>query len=71
MSVFKVSDVSVVEPESNLTVDVNNILEISGSTISGRTEATLNFLSWETNCDLVAFVKVEPEAALIAIFTTP
>ena len=40
-------------------------------TISGTTEATLNFFNCVTKSSLVAFVKVEPEAAFIEIFTVP
>ena len=41
---FKVSDVFVVALLSYLTLLVNKIFVVSGSTISGTTEATLNFL---------------------------
>ena len=66
-----VSDVLVVAFESNLTWLVNKTDVVSGSTISGVTEATLNFLSCVTKSNLVALVNVEPEAALIEIFTVP
>ena len=71
ISDFKVSDVLVVALESYLTLLVNNIDVVSGSTISGVTEATLNFFNCVTKSNLVAFVKVEPEAAFIEIFTVP
>ena len=38
--------------------------------ISGLTEATLYFFNCVTKSVLVVFVKVEPDAALIAILTT-
>ena len=66
-----VSAVLIVAFVSNLTVEVNNIFVVSGSTISGVTEATLNFFNCVTKSTFVAFVKVEPEAALIEIFTVP
>ena len=68
---FKVSDVLVVALESYLTLLVNKIDVVSGSTISGTTEATLNFFNCVTKSNFVAFVNVEPEAAFIEIFTVP
>ena len=56
---------------SYLTFVVNNSLVISGSTITGLTEATLYLFNCVTILCLVMFVKVEPDAALIAILTTP
>ena len=44
---------------------------ISGSIISGLTAATLNFFNCVTISVFVVFVKVEPDAALTAILTTP
>ena len=43
---------------SNLTWLVNKIDVVSGSTISGVTEATLNFFNWVTKSTFVAFVNV-------------
>ena len=68
---FIVSDVLIVALESNLTWLVNKTDVVSGSTISGVTEATLNFFNCVTKSTFVAFVKVEPEAAFIEIFTVP
>ena len=50
---------------------VNKILVISGSTISGLTEAILYFLNWVTISVFVVFVNVEPDAAFTATLTTP
>ena len=63
-----VSDVFVVALLLYLTLLVNNIDVVSGSTISGTTEATLNFFNCVTKSNLVALVNVEPEAAFIEIF---
>ena len=63
--------VFVVSFSSYLTVDVNSIEVVSGSTITGVTEATLYFFNCVTILCFVAVVKVEPEAALIAILTVP
>ena len=71
ISDFIVSLVFIVALVSYLTLLVNKIDVVSGSTISGTTEATLNFFNCVTKSTLVAFVKVEPEAALIEIFTVP
>ena len=65
------SVVLVVAFSSYLAVVVNNKEVISGSTITGVTEATLYFFKSFTKSDLVCSVKVAPEAALIPILTTP
>ena len=70
-SAFKVSDDFVVLLASYLIVDVNRIDVISGSTITGVTEATLYFFKSFTISDFVWLVNVEPEAALIPILTIP
>ena len=51
--------------------DVNNIDVVSGSTITGLTDATLYGFKDVTIFAFVVSVNVEPDAALIAIFTTP
>ena len=61
------SEVFVVCFSSKFIVDVNNTLVVSGSTITGVTDATENLLSCVTISSLVVSVRVEPEAALIAI----
>ena len=63
-----VSAFFVVAFSSNLAVVVKIISVVSGSTITGVTEATLYFLSCVTKSFLVCVVKVETNA-LIAIFT--
>ena len=71
ISDFKVSAVLVVAFSSYLTYEVNIIEVVYGSTISGTTEATLYFFNCVIIDCFVVSVKVEPEAALIAILTTP
>ena len=44
---------------------------VSGSTITGVTEATLKVFNCETISAFVVCVNVEPLAALIAILTVP
>jgi hypothetical protein len=66
-----VVDVLVVLFSSYLTFVVNNIFVISGSTISGVTDATLYFFNCVTISFFVVLVKVDPDAALIAILTFP
>ena len=56
---------------SYLTLEVNTIEVVSKSTISGLTEATLNFFKPFTISNLVWSVSVAPEPALIAILTIP
>ena len=51
-----VSAVLIVEFVSNLTTEVNNIFVVSGSTISGVTEATLNFFNCVTKSNLVVIL---------------
>ena len=71
ISDFKVSASFVVEAASNFALQVNKIDVTSGSTICGVIEPTLYSFSFETISAFVWVVKVEPLAALIAIFTTP
>ena len=71
ISDFKVSAVLVVAFLSYLAFTVNKIDVVSGSTISGLTDATLNGFNDVTIFCFVVSVKVEPDAAFIAIFTTP
>ena len=71
ISDFKVVAVFVVSFSSYLTFDVINIKVVSGSTITGLTDATLYFFNCVTILCFVAVVNVEPEAALIAITTVP
>ena len=47
--------------------NVNKIFVVSGSTITGVTEATENFFSWVTISSLVVSVNVEPDLGFIAI----
>ena len=53
------------------TFEVNKILVVSGSTISGLTDTTLYFFNWFLIVSFVDVVSVEPEIGLIAILTTP
>ena len=55
----------------NFTFEVNKILVVSGSTISGLTDTTLYFLSWVFILSFVEVVNDEPDIGLIAILTTP
>ena len=64
---FISADVLVVCFSSYLIVDVNKIFVVSGSTITGVTEATENFFSWVTISSLVVSVNVEPDLGFIAI----
>ena len=68
---FIVSEVFVVAFSSYFTTVLSIRDVVSGSTISGLTEATLYFFNCVTKFVLVVFVNVEPDAALIAILTTP
>ena len=71
ISDFKVSADLVVADELYLTVDVNNTEVVSGSTICGATAATLYGFNLLTISVFVVSVIVEPEAALIPMFTIP
>ena len=71
ISDFKVVESFVVNLWSYLTLEVNIKLVVSGSIISGLTEATLYFFNCVTISAFVVSVSVEPEAALIEILTTP
>jgi hypothetical protein len=71
ISDFKVSEDFVVNLELYFTLEFTNILVISGSTIIGLTDTTLNFFNCLTILSLVEVVNVEPLAALIAILTVP
>ena len=55
----------------NFTFEVKSIVVVSGSTNSGLTDTTLNFLSCAFILSFVELVKVEPDIGLIAILTTP
>ena len=65
------SFVLVVDSALNFTFEVSNIDVVSGSTISGLTDTTLNFLNCVLILSFVELVSVEPEIGLIAILTTP
>ena len=62
-----VSDVFVVASALNFTLEVKRIVVVSGSTNSGLTDTTLNFLSCAFILSFVELVKVEPDIGLIAI----
>ena len=64
---FISADVLVVCFSSYLIVDVNNMFVVSGSTITGVTEATENFFSWVIISVFVVSVSVEPVVGFIAI----
>ena len=66
-----VSAVFAVAFASYLTFEVSNTEVVSGSFITGLTEATLNGFNWVTISAFVVSVNVEPDFALIEIFTTP
>ena len=66
-----VSEVFVVASALNFTLEVKSIVVVSGSTNSGLTDTTLNFLSCAFILSFVELVKVEPDIGLIAILTTP
>ena len=68
---FIVSDVFVVAFSSYFTTVLSIRDVVSGSTISGLTDATLNFCNCVIILVFVVSVSVEPDAALMAIFTTP
>ena len=68
---FKVAADFVVNLESYFTLLVIKTEVVSGSTITGLTEATLNGFNDATILALVEVVNVEPLAALIAILTVP
>ena len=61
----------VVALESYLKVVSKIIKVVSGSIITGVTEATANDLRLCTKLTLVTSVKLEPDFALIEIYTLP
>ena len=56
-----VSEVFVVASALNFTFEVNKIVVVSGSTNSGLTDTTLNFLSCALILSFVELVSEEPE----------
>ena len=65
------SAVLVVAFSLYFTFEVNRIVVVSGSTISGLTDTTLYLFNCVLILSFVAVVNVEPEIGLIAILTTP
>ena len=68
---FNVSLVFVVALALYFTFEVKRIDVVSGSTISGLTDTTLNFFNCFLILSFVEFDNDEPSIGFIAILTTP